>query len=221
MKKRYSVLGLSLVLALALAVPAFGGPSNPIASVSADAKTIAERALKQAKAAKKAAKAARATANSAGDAAGAASSAAAKAQKTAESAQGTANTAKTSADSAKTTATTAQNTANTAKATADSAKTAAAAAQAAADSAKAIAETKMSDPSQVEGEGGTTASAAGCGDKTPTGGGFIVLGNDNDAATVTQSTQYLSGWIVLADQIEGTTGTSWEVIATVNCATAP
>jgi len=200
MKKRYSVLGLSLILALALAVPALGGPSNPIASVSADAKTIAEKALKQAKAAKKAAKAAQNTANSANATAGSASTAAAKAQKAAETAQGTANTA--------------QSTATSAKAAADSAKAAAA-------SATALAETKMSDPSLVEGEGGTTASAAGCGEKTPTGGGFIVLGADNDAATVTQSTQYLSGWIVLADQIEGTTGTSWEVVATVNCATAP
>ncbi len=200
MKKRYSVLGLSLILALALAVPALGGPSNPIASVSADAKTIAEKALKQAKAAKKAAKAAQNTANSANAAAGSASSAAAKAQKAAEAAQGTANTAQT--------------TATTAKAAADSAKAAAA-------SATALAETKMSDPSLVEGEGGGSVSAAGCGSKTPTGGGFIVLGADNDAATVTQSTQYLSGWIVIADQIEGTAGTSWEVVATVNCATAP
>jgi hypothetical protein len=193
MKKRYAVLGLSVVLALALAVPALGGPSNPIASASADAKSIAEKALKQAKAAKKAAKAARTTADEANAAAGSASSAAAKAQKAAENAQGTANTAKTAADSAK----------------------------AAADSAKALAETKMSNPTHFEGDPGASASAVGCGSQTPTGGGFIVLGSDNDAATVTESTQYLSGWIVLADQIEGTTGSNWEVVATVNCATAP
>ena len=34
MKKRYTVLGLSLVLALALAVPAMGGPTNPLASAT-------------------------------------------------------------------------------------------------------------------------------------------------------------------------------------------
>jgi len=55
MKKRYTVLGLSLVLALALAVPALGGPSNPIASVSASVKSIANKALKKAKAAQTAA----------------------------------------------------------------------------------------------------------------------------------------------------------------------
>ena len=38
MSKRYTVLGLSVVLALALAVPALGGPTNPIASISASAK---------------------------------------------------------------------------------------------------------------------------------------------------------------------------------------
>ena len=31
MRKRYTVLGLSAFLAIALAVPALGGPSNPIA----------------------------------------------------------------------------------------------------------------------------------------------------------------------------------------------
>ncbi len=36
MSKRYAVLGLSVVLALALAVPALGGPTNPIASISAN-----------------------------------------------------------------------------------------------------------------------------------------------------------------------------------------
>jgi membrane protein involved in colicin uptake len=201
MKKRYAVLGLSLFLALALAVPALGGPTNPVASISAGAKSIAQKALKKAKAAQQAANNAQATANSASSAASAASSAAAKAQKAAEGAQGTANTAKASADSA---------------------KAAADAAQSTADSAKALAETKMSGEEHFEGTEGSTLSVAACQNgKVPTGGGFIITGANNNAATVTESTQYLNGWIVIADQIEGTSGSTWGTIATVNCATSP
>jgi cytoskeletal protein RodZ len=208
MKKRYTVLGLSIVLALALAVPALGGPSNPIASVSASVKSIANKALKKAKAAQTAADNAQNTANSA-------SSAAAAAQKDANAAQKTANTAQS-------TASTALSTANTAKTTADSAKTAAAAAQGTANAALASANGKMSGEVHAEGAEGTTLSIAACpSGKVPTGGGFIVTGNDNDAATVTESTQYFNGWLVIADQIEGTAGGSWGTVATVNCATSP
>ncbi len=45
MKKRYTVLGLSVFLALALAVPALGGPSDPIAQVAGSG----GKALKKAK----------------------------------------------------------------------------------------------------------------------------------------------------------------------------
>jgi hypothetical protein len=50
---------------LALAVPALGGPSNPIASVSASVKQTATKALKKAKAAQKTANSALSAANSA------------------------------------------------------------------------------------------------------------------------------------------------------------
>lgn len=201
MKKRYTVLGLSLILALALAVPAFGGPSNPVASVSASVKSIAQKALKKAKAAQTAANNAQSTANSA-------SNAAADAQKDATAAQKAANAA--------------QGTANTALSTANAAKTAAATAQTAADNALNVANGKMSGEVHLEGEEGSTFSIVGCPTgKVPTGGGFLITGADNDAATVTESTQYGSAWIVAADQIEGTTGSSWGTVATVNCATSP
>jgi hypothetical protein len=53
MSKRYLVLGLSAVLALAVAVPAIGQSSDPTATTSASAKKTAKKALKKAKQAKK------------------------------------------------------------------------------------------------------------------------------------------------------------------------
>jgi hypothetical protein len=201
MKKRYSVFGFSVVLALALAVPAFGGPSNPVASISASVKSIANKALKKAKAAQTAANNAQNTANAAQGAANAADKDATAAQKTANTAQSTATTALTTANAAKTAAANAQTTANTALSTANG---------------------KMSGEVRVEGsEGGTISTAVCPSGKVPTGGGFIITGADNDAATVTESTQYLSSWLVIADQIEGTSGSSWGTVATVNCAASP
>ncbi|HKZ12307.1 MAG TPA: hypothetical protein VJL81_00535 [Solirubrobacterales bacterium] len=215
MKKRYTVLGLSLVLALALAVPAMGGPTNPLASASKSVQSIANQALKKAKAAQKTANAAQSTANSAASAATAANSAADKAQSTATAAQKAANAAQTTANGAKTTA-------DTALATANAAKTAAATAQGTADSAKSIAEGKMSGEVHVEGEVGTTIGFANCpAGKVPTGGGFILSGANNNQATVTESTQYLNSWLAAAEQIQGMAGSSWTVTATVNCATSP
>lgn len=215
MKKRYTVLGLSIVLALALSVPALGGPSNPIASVSASAKSIANKALKKAKAAQATAESAQSTANSASSAANSADKDATAAQKTANTAQGTATTALTTANAAKTAAATAQTAANTAKSTADTAKSTA-------DSALSAANGKMSGEVQVEGEAGTTFGIAGCpSGKVPTGGGFIITGANNNSATVTESTQYGTAWIVFAEQINGVAGTSWGTVATVNCATSP
>jgi hypothetical protein len=208
MKKRYTVLGLSLVLALALAVPALGGPSNPIAGASASVKSIATKALKKAKAAQTAATNAQNTANSASSAAAAAQKDATAAGKDAAAAQKTANTA--------------QGTATTALTTANAAKTAATAAQSTANTALASANGKMSGEVQVEGEEGTTFGIAGCpAGKTPTGGGFIITGANNNSATVTESTQYGTAWIVFAEQINGVGGTSWGTVATVNCATSP
>jgi hypothetical protein len=208
MKKRYTVLGLSLVLALALAVPALGGPSNPIASVSASVKSTANKALKKAKAAQATAEGAQATANSASSAASGAQKDANAAQKTANTAQGTATTALSTANSAKTAAATAQTAANNAQTTANE--------------AKAIAESKMSGEIHLEGEEGTTSAIVGCPTgKTPTGGGFLVVGTDNNAATVTESAQYGTAWVVAAKQIKGIAGTSWGTVATVDCATSP
>lgn len=215
MKKRYTVLGLSVFLALALAVPALGGPSNPIASVSASVKSTANKALKKAKAAQTAANNAQNSANSAANDAAAAQKDATAAQKTGTAAQTTATGALNAANAAKTSASTAQTAAATAQTAANGAKSTADAALAAADS-------KMSGEVQVEGEPGTTIAAAACpAGKVVTGGGFIVTGSDNDAATVTESTQYGTGWLVIADQIEGTAGNSWGTVATVNCATSP
>jgi len=199
MKKRYTVLGLSLVLALALAVPAFGGPTNPIANASKSVQSIANQALKKAKAAQKTAKAAQNTANSAASAA--------------NSAQSTANSAKNEATAASKAAAAAQNTANTALSTANAAKTAAATAQTTANG-------KMSGEEHIEGA--TGANFAFCPEgKVPTGGGFIVSGANSNAATVTISTQYLNSWYAAASQIQGTSGSSWEVTGTVDCAVSP
>ena len=49
MKRRYVLLGLASILAIALAVPAMGGPSNPLATTAASAKKTAKKALKKAK----------------------------------------------------------------------------------------------------------------------------------------------------------------------------
>jgi hypothetical protein len=91
MKKRYIVLGLSAFLALALAVPALGGPSNPIADTAANTKKTAKKALKKAKAAQSSADAAQSDANKASDAAAAAQTTADGAQAAADAAQATAN----------------------------------------------------------------------------------------------------------------------------------
>jgi hypothetical protein len=98
MRHRYLVLGLSAFLALALAVPALGGPSNPVADVSATAKKTAKKALKKSKKAQQSADAAQQSAN--------------QAQNAAEGAQGTADGAQTAAEAAQAAADAAQATAN-------------------------------------------------------------------------------------------------------------
>jgi hypothetical protein len=222
MKKRYTVLGLSLVLALALAVPAFGGPTNPLASASKGVQSIANQALKKAKAAQKAAAAAQTTANtaegdatSAGNTANAAQKEASAVGKEVKTAQSTANSAKSAAEAAATTA-------NAAKTAAAAAQSAANAAQATANTALATAQGKMSGEVRVEGTAGTTSNSAACPEgKIPTGGGYIVSGADANKATVIESDQYLSAWITAADQISGTTGSNWSITAMVDCATSP
>jgi hypothetical protein len=99
MNRRYLVLGLSAVLALSLAVPALGGPSSPIASISGSAKKVAKKALTKANGAQATADQALSNANSANtlantanDTAKGAQTAAAAAQASADAANANANT---------------------------------------------------------------------------------------------------------------------------------
>jgi multidrug efflux pump subunit AcrA (membrane-fusion protein) len=205
MSKRYAVLGLSAFLALALAVPAFGGPSNPIAGASASVKSIANKALKKAKAAQNTANGANATANAA---------------------LSEAKTARDEAKKAQTTANGAQTTANTAKSTADAAKSTADAASAAAAQAEANANTRIKDSTQVVGESSgesNTASkfaSAGCGSGQPVLGGGFSVGGENNKVTVTQSEEQLygGGWFVAAQAIAGQAPT-WSITAIAICGT--
>jgi hypothetical protein len=93
MNRRYLVFGLSAFLALSLAVPALGGPSSPIATISGSAKKVAKKALRAATAAQDTANQALSTANSANTLANTANTAA-------KAAQTSANNAQTSADAA-------------------------------------------------------------------------------------------------------------------------
>jgi hypothetical protein len=96
MKRRYFVLALSGVLAISLAVPALGGPGNPVASTA----VTAAKALKKAKAANRAAQAAQGTANTALSTANQANTSASQANNAAAAAQADADAAQTSADAA-------------------------------------------------------------------------------------------------------------------------
>ena len=219
MSKRYAVLGLSVFLALALAVPALGGPSNPIASSSASVKSTANKALKKAKAAQQTANTAQSTASTAQSDAAAAKSEAAKALT--EAKKGV-----TSAATAQTTANGAQTAANGAKATADTAKSTADAAKAAADAAEANANTRIKDSTQIFGEAsaedGTTPKFASvsCGSgQVVTGGGFSVGGASNKV-TISQSEEQLygGGWFVIGQTINGQAG-NWSLAAIAICGT--
>jgi membrane protein involved in colicin uptake len=195
MKRRYTVLFLSLVLALALAVPALGGPNNPIASVSATVKQTATKALKKAKAAQN-------TANAALSTATAAQSDAAKAQSTANSAQKAASAA--------------QGTANTALSTANSAK-------AAADAAQATANTKLGETFTEFGGGSGTSTTSGfdsvgCpGDSEITGGGFTTNGAGSNEIVPIYTGSYGDAWIASMERIPGG-ASSWNVQAIAICA---
>lgn len=204
MKNRYLVFGLSVFLALALAVPAMGGPSNPVASLSASAKSIANKALKKAKAAQKTANAAQSAANAA---------------------QNSANAAQSTADSANSAASKAQTTANNALAEAGVAKEKAETAQTAANAAQATANSKFGSTNFEEGEGvsgggGSALAAVGCpSGEVPSGGGFVISGSDSNKVRVDLNSQYLNGWIVSADNISGLAGGSWSLNAIAVCIT--
>ena len=208
MKRRYVVLSLAAVLALALAVPAFGGPTNIVSALTKVKKT-ANKALKQAQAANSAAAAAQASANGAGTEAVAAA-------KAAKGAQTTANDGVSLAKAAQTAATTAQNTAN-------SAKTEAAAAKAAADAAQATANAKFGATQYVEGETSADAtsapalSIAGCpAGSQVTGGGFITAGAGNHEVVAFINSAYGNAWLADLQRIPGGTN-SWHVTASAIC----
>ncbi len=206
MRKRYLVLGLSVFLALALTVPALGGPSNPVAGASATAKAIAQKALKKAK----------------------------QAQKTANTAKSTANTALSNAAAAQSTANSAQSDANGAQTTANQAKTAAAAAQTSADNAQTAADAANANAntryrSVGEVNGGATAddtsspksAFASCpAGSDPTGGGYSIGGTTPGGAVVTsQHVQfYGGGWFASARTQQGLGATSWSIAAFAECA---
>jgi membrane protein involved in colicin uptake len=198
MSKRYAVLGLSVVLALALAVPALGGPTNPIASISASAKATANKALKKAKAAQS-------TANSALSAANAAQSDATKAQ-------GEAKNAQTTANSAKSTATTALSTANAAKT--------------AADNANANANTRIKESIEVSESVAESAStpkftSVSCPSGDPVLGGGFSVGGESNKVTVTASEEQLygGGWFADASTINGQGAPSWSLVVVAVCGT--
>jgi multidrug efflux pump subunit AcrA (membrane-fusion protein) len=212
MSKRYAVLGLSLVLALALAVPALGGPSNPVASMSASVKKIANKALKTAKAAQNTANTALSTANGA--------------QSEAKSAAADAKKAETSANSAKATADTAKKTADEAKTSAASASASAAAAAAAAAAAEANANTRVKDSHEVIGTASASdavtskSSSADCASAEPVlGGGFFVGGEANNVTVTSSDAQiYGHGWFAAGQAIGAGTPT-WSITAVAMCGT--
>ena len=190
MSKRYAVLGLSVVLALALAVPALGGPSNPIASISASVKQTANKALKQAKQAKK-------LANTA-------SSSAKKAQET--------------ADGANIAASGAQSTATGAKKIAEEAKTAAAKAEANANTRIKGSYANFGE-STGETTGTSKFAGAECDSASDPilGGGFFVGGTSEQVTVNTSEIDPLYGdsWFVGARAISGTP--SWSLQASILC----
>lgn len=208
MKSRYVVLFLAVVLALALAVPALGGPTNPLSSISASVKQTANKALKQSKKALQKAK---------------------TAQSTAEAAQSSANSANTAAKNAQTTATAAAAAAKNAQTTADAANTAAKNAQGSADAAKAAADAAQATANKKLGEtfsefgeftAGTTSAASVVNCPTGsevTGGGFTTSGAGTNEIVPTFNSSYGDAWAVSMERIPGGSKT-WSVQAVVVCA---
>ncbi len=209
MKSRYMVLFLSLVLALALSVPALGGPMNPIASISASVKSVANKALKKAKAAQSAANAAQATANSAETNANSAKTAAAGAQTTANSALNNANTAQTEAKKAQTSANTAQTTAN-------EAKVAAATAQTTANSKFGLTEFATGTSSGSVTTVGVSSAPCPAGSSI-TGGGYSTAGPGFAEVVPVYTGAYGNAWLADLERIPGGSNT-WEVTALATCA---
>jgi membrane protein involved in colicin uptake len=176
-----------------------------VASISASAKSTANKALKKAKAAQSTATAAQNSANSA--------------QNSANSAQSDATKALNEAKKAQTTGTNAQNTANTAKTTADAAKAAAAAAE-------ANANTRIKESTQVSesvAESATTPkfTSVSCPSGEPVLGGGFSVGGESNKVTVTQSEEQLygGGWFTDASTINGQGAPSWSLLVFAVCGT--
>ena len=212
MSKRYAVLGLSVFFALALAVPALGGPTNPVASISASVKSTANKALKKAKAAQNTANSALTAANSA--------------QGNANSAQSDATKALNEAKKAQSTGTNAQNTANSAKSIAEAAKTSAAAAAAAAAAAEANANSRVKNSEELAGEvvESTTTpkfTSVSCPSGNPILGGGYAVGGESNKVTVTSSEEQLygGGWFADASTINGQGTPSWSLVVVAVCGT--
>jgi membrane protein involved in colicin uptake len=195
MKGRYAVFFLSLVLAIALAVPALGGPTNPVATLSAGAKSIALKALKKAKAAQS-------TANSALSAA--------------NTAQDTANSAEKNAKNAASTAATALTTAKTAQTKAEAAAAAAAAAQATANSKFGSTLTEFSEASGPNTTFGLALAECPAGSSV-TGGGYTTSGTGANEAVPVFTAAYGNAWLADLERIPGQAD-SWSVTASVTCA---
>lgn len=195
MKGRYAVFFLSLVLAIALAVPALGGPTNPVATLSASAKSIALKALKKAKAA----------------------------QNTANSALSTANSALSTANSADKTAKSASSAAASASTTATAALTAAKNAQAAADAAQATANSKFGTTFTEFGGGSGTKTTSGAdlvscpAGSSVTGGGYTTSGAGANEVVPIFTAAYGNAWLADLERIPGQAD-SWAVTASVTCA---
>ena len=189
MNKRYLVLGLSVVLALALAVPALGGPSNPVADISASAKKTAKKALKKAK----------------------------KANKKANAAQDSADNAQSSADNAQSTADNALSAAQAAQTTADGAQAAAQAAQATADSKFGSIVTQPG-PTSADNGASPKSDALGCtGGRRMVSGGYQIGGTDPNDEAATLDLPYGTVWLAQAEEIDGTSPGNWNFTVWVHC----
>jgi hypothetical protein len=199
MKKRSLVVGLGIVLALSLAVPAVG--SGGLAKVL----SIAKKALSTSKSAKSAAASAGSAAAAAQTAAEAAVSAAAAAKRAADQANGNAAAAKSKADAASDAAGAALTTALGAKSTANEAIT---------EVAKKASHTIVSSELLV-GVSGAQRLVKACPEGKISGGGYALGGDLPQNVTVKESEPEGNGWALTTQPING--GGSYNVRIWVVC----
>ena len=188
MRRRYALLGMSAVLALGLAVPALGGPSNPIASSAGSAKKVAKKALRKANAA----------------------------QNSADQAQNSANQAQNSANGANTAATNAQTTADAATTAAATAQAAADAAQTTANGKLGPASTSFGESLGPNSNTPKTVQA-NCPAGKLLSGGYFISGTNTNQESATQNFPYGSLWQVEVEEATANAG-NWSVSAVAQCA---